>query len=74
MFKYSRIHKILNHQILYQTGKMNKVFFLINFHPKGQAGGFHLPRYSGFAIKDYDCTLKCLAYESLRLVQDSGYS
>ena len=29
-------------------------------------------RYSGLAIADYGYALKCLAYESLRLVQNSG--
>jgi hypothetical protein len=43
----------------------------MNFHPKGRAGGFHLLRYKGLAIADYGVALKCLAYESLRLVQDS---
>ena len=27
--------------------------------------------YSGIEVKNYDFTLRCLAYESLRFVQDS---
>ena len=29
-------------------------------------------RYRGFEVNHDDFTLRCLAYESLRLVQDSG--
>jgi hypothetical protein len=31
-------------------------------------------RYLGFDVNHYDFTLRCLAYESLRLVQESGNS
>ena len=29
-------------------------------------------RYQGFAVPNYSCTLKCLAYETLRLVKYPG--
>jgi hypothetical protein len=38
----------------------------------GQAGGFHLLRYSGRGIGHYRLDLKCLAYENRQLVQNSG--
>jgi len=38
----------------------------------GRAGGFHLLRYQGLGIVHYGLAFKCLAYESLRLVQNSG--
>ncbi len=37
-----------------------------------RAGGFHMLCYQGFVVADYDFTLGCLAYESLRLVQNPG--
>ena len=40
--------------------------------PFGGTGGFHLLRYLGFAIVHYGFTLKCLEYETLRFVQNSG--
>jgi len=41
--------------------------------PFGRAGGFHMLCCQGFEVKNnYDFTLGRLAYESLRLVQDSG--
>ena len=49
-----------------------KSIFSHEFSPGGRAGGSHLLCYSGLAIADYDCALKCLAYGSLRLVQISG--
>ena len=49
-----------------------EIFFSHQFSPCGRAGGNHLLRYSGLAIADYGCALKCLAYGSLQLVQDSG--
>jgi len=55
-------------------------FFLISFHFKRRAGGFHYLRYDaygvyvikGLAIADYGFPLKCLAYESLQIVKGSG--
>ena len=38
----------------------------------GRAGGFHLLRYQGLSIVHYGFALECLAYESLRLVQNPG--
>jgi len=49
-----------------------KIFFSHQFSPFGRAGGSHLLRYSGLAIADYGCALKCLAYGSLQLVQNPG--
>jgi len=46
--------------------------FSHQFSPCGRAGGTHLLRYSWLAITGYGCALKCLAYGSLQLVQNSG--
>ncbi len=48
------------------------IFFSHQFSPKGRAEGSHLLRYYGLAIVHYGFALKCLAYESLQLVQNSG--
>ena len=48
------------------------VVFNHQISPFGRAGGFHMLRYQGFEVKDYDFTLGRLAYESLRPVQDPG--
>ena len=39
--------------------------------PYGRAWDFHMLRYWGFEVKNYDFSLRCLAYESLRPVQDT---
>jgi len=41
--------------------------------PGGRTGGFHMPCYQRFEVKNYDFTLGCLAYESLRFVQGINY-
>jgi NAD(P)-dependent dehydrogenase (short-subunit alcohol dehydrogenase family) len=41
------------------------------FRPNGD---FHALRYSGLAVGDYSVTSKCLAHESLHLVQCPGWS
>jgi len=60
------------------------IFLFINFHPKGRAGGFHCllelrsfgggawQAGQGLAIVHYGFALKCLAYKSLQLVQNSS--
>jgi len=52
--------------------KKDKDLFSHQFSPSGRAGGSHLLRYSRLAIGDYGCALRCLAYGSLQLVQNSG--
>jgi hypothetical protein len=57
-------------------------FFLIHFHPKGEPEAFiccvTCPPYKTLAgglrapNTDYGFALKCLAYESLQFVQNSG--
>ena len=52
--------------------KKDEDLFSHQFSPFGRAGGSHLLRYSGLAIANYGCALKCLAYGNLQLVQNSG--
>jgi hypothetical protein len=57
----------------YPIGKKDDSrFYLINFHPAGEPEAFIWLRYQGFGIGHYCLVLECLAYESLRLVQNSG--
>jgi len=49
-------------------------FCLFGLWPKIQPPVLRVVVDSGLAIADYGCTLKCLAYGSLQLVQDSGYN
>jgi len=46
------------------------IFISHLFSPCGRAGGSHMLRYSGRSIVHYSFALKCLAYGSLRLVQN----
>jgi hypothetical protein len=43
------------------------ISFLFTLLEKRRAGDFHLMRYLGRGIVHYSLSLKCLAYESLRL-------
>jgi hypothetical protein len=65
-FKDSRSHKI---RVKYFEGRIEKVQ---KISPEGRAGDFHMLRYWGFDVNDSDFTLRCLACENLRLVQDPG--
>jgi hypothetical protein len=49
-----------------------KIILSHYFSPDGRAGGFHLLRFLGRGIVHYSLGLKCLADESLQLVQNSG--
>ena len=57
---------------LTQWAKWIIVVFNHQISPKGRVGGFHMLRCQGFEVKYYAFTLGRLAYESLRLVQDSS--
>ena len=56
--------------------KRNEDLFSHQFSPFGQAGGSHLLRYSGVAIRQRTvvdgCAVKCLAYGRLQLAQNSA--
>jgi hypothetical protein len=51
-----------------------KVLLSFQFSPFGRVGGFHQPRFSRLAIADYGGALKCLADETLRRVQNPGFT
>ena len=59
----------------YLLGRMDENLFIaliFTLETIRRAGGFHLLCYSGRSIDHYRFALKCLAYESLQLVQNSG--
>lgn len=51
---------------------MMNTFISHLFSSGGRAAGSHMLRYQGLEVANYIFALKCLAYRSLRLVQNSG--
>jgi hypothetical protein len=67
------IYEKFENILLYPNGVSDDDrFYSHQFSPAGQAGGAPRLRYSGFAIAYYGFSLKCLAYGSPRLVQNTG--